>query len=157
MEPRGDANWNKVPSRIMLSGLVDSDRKIATMMDSFAPRRMVHKMFEGLPTHRRSVIDEATLSETSDKVHHLKIKMRIKGGRKELDVWPIRKGVLDMHRNKVLGGLQSLKSKLKSIHQKRLYVNELGKPLRDGSKKLALGKGQGKVASTLLFCDVGKW
>ena len=93
--------------RNMLSGLVDSDRKMATMMDSFAARRMMHKMFEGLPTHRRSVKYEATLWEMSDKVRPLKIMMKIKGGRKELDVWPIRKGILDMHRNKVLGGLQS--------------------------------------------------
>ena len=57
-----------------------------------------HKITD-LPSHRRSVIDQdITLSDLSERIHHLQIVIRIKAGSEERDVWSIRKRKLDMHR-----------------------------------------------------------
>ena len=60
---------------------------------------IVKDIFEGLPSHRRSVIDEQiTLSDMSERIHHLKIVIRIKEGSEERDVWSMRNRILNMHR-----------------------------------------------------------
>ena len=60
-------------------------------MNSVVARKMVHDIIGSLPTHRRAVIDEeVTNSDLSERVHHLKILIRIKPGCDERDVWPLR-------------------------------------------------------------------
>ena len=59
---------------------------------------------ESLPKRRRAVInEEITYSDLSERVHHMKIMIKIKDGCEERDVWPIRNGVLDLHRTKWVG------------------------------------------------------
>ena len=66
------------PSFITLNGW-DVDRKMETMMDSADARKLSDNSTESLPAHRRAVIDEEiTYSDLIEKVHHLKIMIRIK-------------------------------------------------------------------------------
>ena len=64
-----------------LNGWVDWDKKMETMMDSMAAEKLVGSIITSLPTQRRAVIDEeVTCSDLSERVHHLKILIRIKSG-----------------------------------------------------------------------------
>ena len=63
---------------------VEWDKKMETMMDSANARKLVNDIFESLPTHRRAVSDEEiACSDLSERVHHLKIMLRIKAGSEE--------------------------------------------------------------------------
>lgn len=78
------------PSHIVLTEWVDWDKNMLTMMDSGNALRMLADILHGLPTHRSALIDEeATLSASSDRVHHMKIMMRIKSGSAQ-DDWVAR-------------------------------------------------------------------
>ena len=92
------------PSFIPLKGCVDWDKKMETTMGSMAARKLVESIITSLPTHRRAVIDEeVTYSDLSERVHHLKILIKIKTRCDEREVWPMRNGILDMHRTGMLG------------------------------------------------------
>ena len=55
-----------------------------TMMDSADAKQLLDDIFDGLPAHRRKVIDEEiTYSDLSERVRHLKIMIRIKPGSEE--------------------------------------------------------------------------
>ena len=75
------------PSFITLNGWVGWDIKMETMMDSADAKRLLDDIIESLPTHRRKVIDEEiTYSDLNERVHHLKIMIKIKPGIEERDV-----------------------------------------------------------------------
>ena len=76
-EVRGHERGHWSPSFMSLNGWVDWDKKMKTMMDSMAARKMVEGTIPNLPTHRRAVIDEeVTYSDLSERVHHLKILIK---------------------------------------------------------------------------------
>ena len=99
--------------RIMLIGSVEWDTKLETMLDSAAARRMLAETLDGLPTHRRALIDEErTLSDVSERVHHMKIMIRIKLGSAEA------------------GGPDELMAKVVLHPRKRPHIDEWCKILR---------------------------
>ena len=78
-----------------------------TMMDSADAKRLLDDIIESLPTHRRAVIDEEiAYSDLSERVHHLKIMIKIKPGSDERGVLPIRNRILDTHRMERRSGLK---------------------------------------------------
>ena len=85
-----------------------------------------HKITD-LPSHRRSVIDEdITLSDLSERIHHLQIVIRIKAGSEERDVWPIRIRKLDMHRVGQTRSPEKLKVQVEVNPRKKPFVTEMG-------------------------------
>ena len=119
------------PSLTSLNGWVDLDQKMETMMDSVAARKLVEGIIMSLPTHRRAVIDEeVTYSDLSERVHQLKILIRIKPGCDERGVWPIRNRILEMHRTGMLGWPEKLKVQFEMNPRKKPKVTEMGKLLR---------------------------
>ena len=60
-----------------LSGWVDWNRKMDTMVDGMTARKLVDGTITSLPTHRRALIDEkVTYSDMNERVHHLKIMIK---------------------------------------------------------------------------------
>ena len=60
-----------------------------TMMGSADARTLLDDIIESLLAHRRAVIDEEiTYSDLIERLHHLKIVIRIKAGSDERDEWP---------------------------------------------------------------------
>ena len=58
-------------------------------------KRLLDDIIECLLAHRRAVIDEEiTYSDLSERVHHLKMMIRIKAGSGGRGVWPIRNRIL---------------------------------------------------------------
>ena len=56
------------------------------------------------------MIDEQiTLSDLSERIHQMKIVIRIKEGSEERDVWPTRKRILEKHRGRQTGWPEKLK------------------------------------------------
>ena len=76
-------------------------------------------------------------SDLSERVHHLKILIRIKPGCDERDVWPLRER---------LAGLEKLKVQADVNPRKKPYVTEMGKLLR-WVKKMNVTEG-----TTLFNC-----
>ena len=72
---------------------------------------------------------EITYSDLKDRVSHLKIMIRIKPGREEKDVWPIRNRILDMHRVGKTGWPEKL-VQVEVNPRKKPYVTEMGELLR---------------------------
>ena len=98
-----------------------------TMIDSAPARRLVDGIITSLPTHRRAVIDEeVTYSDLSERVHHLKIMIRIKPGCDEWNVWLISNRILDMHRTGTVGW----PDKLEFNPREKPYLTEMGELLR---------------------------
>ena len=65
------------PPHIMLTGWAEWDMMMVTMMDSASARRMLTDILNGLPTHRRALIDEeATLSDLGVRGRHMKNTIR---------------------------------------------------------------------------------
>ena len=94
---RFKGQWS--PSFITLNGWVVWEKKIETMMGSADARKRLKDIFESLPSHGRAVIDEEiTYSDLSERIHHLKIVIRIKAGCENREVWPIKNRILKMHR-----------------------------------------------------------
>ena len=119
------------PPFITLNGWVDWEKKMETMMDSAYAKRLLDDVIESLPTHRRAVIDEEiSYSDLSERVHHLKIMIKIKPGSDERDVWPIRNRILDMHRVGKTGGPEKLKVQVEVNPRKKPYVKKMGKLLK---------------------------
>ena len=85
-------------------------------MNSVAAKRTFTEILDNIPTHRRRVIEEeTTLSDMSERVHHMKIVVKFQPSTEEAEVWPIRNRILDMHRNQILGSPEDLKHKLNNI------------------------------------------
>ena len=124
-----EGQWS--PPFITLNGWVDWDRQMETMMDSADAKQQLDDIFDSLPAHRRKVIDEEiTYSDLSEKVHHMKIMIRIKPGSEEKDVWPIRNRILDMHCVGKTGWPEKLKVQVEVNPRKKPNVTETGKLLR---------------------------
>ena len=101
------------------------------MTDSADAKQLLDDIFHSLPAHRRKVIDyEITYSDLRDRVSHLKIMIRIKLGREEKDVWPIRNRILDKHRVGKTGWPEKLKVQVEVNPRKKPYVTEMGELLR---------------------------
>ena len=111
---------------ISLNVWVDWDKKMETMMDSMAARKLSEGIITSLPTHRRAVTDEeATYSDLSDRVHHTEIWIKVKPGCDARDVWPVRNRTLDMHRTAMLGWPEKLKVQVEMNPRKK--PTEMGK------------------------------
>ena len=67
--------------------------------------------------------EETTYDELSERVRHLKIL--IKSGLEEKDVWPIRSRILDMHRMGKTGWPEKLKVQVEVNPKKEPYVAEV--------------------------------
>ena len=96
-------------------------------MDSMGARKMVEGIITSLLTHRSAVRDEeVTYSDLSEKVHHLKILIKIKPGCDERGVWLIG--------NRILTGMlewpEKLKVQVDMNPRKKPYVTGMGKLLR---------------------------
>ena len=129
----GRGKWT--PSFISLNGWVDWDTKMETMMDSMAAGKLVESIITSLPTHGRAVADEeVTYSDLSEGVHHLKILIRIKPGCDERDVWPVRNGILDVHRTGMLGWPEKLKVQVDMNPRKKPCVTEKRKAVEVAQK-----------------------
>ena len=129
LEGKQKGQW--FPSFITVSRWMDWDRKIDTMMGSADARKILKDIFESLPTHKRSVIDEQiTYSDLSERIHHLRIVIRIKEGSEGRDVWPIRNRSLDVHRVGQSGWREKLKVQVVVNPRKKSYVMDMGKLLR---------------------------
>ena len=116
---------------IKLNGWVDWDKKMETMMDSANAGKILKKILESLPSHRRAIIDEKTIySDLSERIHHLKIVIKINTGTEEKDVWPIRNRILDMHRAGQMGWPGKLKVQVEADPRKKPHVTEMRKLLR---------------------------
>ena len=74
--------------------------------------------------------EEVTHSDLSERVHYLKIPIKIKPGCDERDVWPLRNRILDMHRTGMTGWPENLKVQVEVNPRKKPYVTEMGKLLR---------------------------
>ena len=48
------------------------------MMDSVDAKKLLGEIFDGLPAHRRKEIEEITYLDLGERVHHLKIMIKIK-------------------------------------------------------------------------------
>ena len=58
--------------------------------------------------HRRALIDgEITFSDSSERVHDMKIVIKMKDGREERDVGPFRNTILDLHLAGQMGGSEN--------------------------------------------------
>ena len=68
-----------------------------TMIESATARKNVDGIIGSRPTQRRAVIGkDVTSSDLSERVHHLKIVIKIIPGCDERDVWPLTKRMLEM-------------------------------------------------------------
>ena len=128
----GEEKSQWTPAIIALNGCVDWDRKMQTMMGSADARRLLDSIIESLLAHRRAVIDEEkiTYSDMNERVHHLKVVIRIKAGIDEGDVWPIGNKILDMHRVEKTGWPGKLKVQVEVNPRKKHNVTEMGQLLR---------------------------
>ena len=94
-------------------------------------RKLLDKIIESLPAHRRADIDEEiTYSGLSDRLHHLKIVIRIEAGCEDRDVWPTRNRILDMHRLGHTEWPEKLKVQVDMNARKKPYVTEMGEVLK---------------------------
>ena len=74
----------------MLTGWVDQDRKLETVVGSASARRTLNEILDGLQTHRKLTDEEAALSDLSERVHDVEIG-RISPRSDQLEVWPLFK------------------------------------------------------------------
>ena len=80
------------------------------------------KIFLSLPTHRKAVTDEEiTYSDLSERIHHLKIVIKIKTGTEEEDVWSISDRILDLHRAGQIGWPDKLEVQVEVNPRKKPY------------------------------------
>ena len=63
----------------------------------------------------------------TERVHHLKMLIKIKPRCDEGEVWPIRNRILDMHRAGMSGWPEKLKVQVRMNPRKKQYVTEMGK------------------------------